>query len=398
MKILFLSNSYFPTIGGAQVMLHNLAEALTRMGNHVLVVSEKKEKKGKEFKKNYQKKTIPLPPGVRRTPLRRAYYRIWISMIIRNFKPDVIHIYVVYPVGVWLMPLLKKLKVPLVITCQGIDIQRNASINYGHRLNPILKQQIDAVLSLADSVIAISEDVHKEYAAIPIEENKIHDISNCVNYEYLNAVDKTARARLNIPADAFVIIAVGRNHPKKGFKDLIDIVEALHIKIPLLKCILIGKNNDILWQEIKERKLTKHFIISDVLMPVGLEYKQAINDQPLLVDYLHASNIYVMTSSVEGRPLVALEAVAARLPLVAYAAPGIIDLFENEKTAFLIPNFDKQAFADIILKIYSREKDSIAVQRNADEIAKQFDCRTIGYKHIELYKSLLAKSVTSHIS
>src|SRR5690348_2330570 len=173
MKILFLSNSYFPTIGGAQVMLHNLAEALTKGGNEVLVVSEKKEPGNREFKKSYRKKTIPLPPGIRRTPLRRAYYRMWISMIISNFKPDVIHIYVVYPIGVWLLPLLKRLKVPLIITCQGMDIQRNAELNYGHRLDPVKKKQIDAVLLKADAVIAISEDVHKEYAGIPIAENKI---------------------------------------------------------------------------------------------------------------------------------------------------------------------------------------------------------------------------------
>src|SRR5690606_10940729 len=89
------------------------------------------------------------------------------------------------------------------------------------------KQLVEALAQL-DMVTAISNSVREEYLALGVPEEKIRLIPNGVNYDYIHNyhVDRTViRNAVGWPLDKNIIITVGRNHPKKGYKYIPEIIK-----------------------------------------------------------------------------------------------------------------------------------------------------------------------------
>jgi glycosyltransferase involved in cell wall biosynthesis len=78
------------------------------------------------------------------------------------------------------------------------------------------------------------------------------------------------------------------------------------------------------------------------------------------VNLNHASDVYVMTSLIEGMPLVLMESMAAGLPIVASDVPGCRDLIERTKAGLLA---DVANPADVAAKIGEILSDAYAPRR-----------------------------------
>lgn len=102
-------------------------------------------------------------------------------------------------------------------------------------------------------------------------------------------------------------------------------------------------------------------------------------------DYLHLSDCLLMTSVVEGMPLVILEALSQKLPIISTKAGGIIDMIANNENGFLSEDFTLESMigcVNVFLKLSDaevkqiREKnyqlflDKFTMQRCADDYRK----------------------------
>src|SRR5207248_7230096 len=63
------------------------------------------------------------------------------------------------------------------------------------------------------------------------------------------------------------------------------------------------------------------------------------------------SDAFVLPSHTEGSPNVLLEAMAARVPIVATAVGGVPEIVENEESALLVPANDPAALAAAIVRL-----------------------------------------------
>ena len=104
----------------------------------------------------------------------------------------------------------------------------------------------DAVVQV-DHFVAISQSVRDEYIALGIDEGKISSIPNGFGDErFVDAESAAARQeirqRFNLKASDFVILTVGRNHPKKNFKEVIKVAELLYDKAPDIKFVVCGSD------------------------------------------------------------------------------------------------------------------------------------------------------------
>jgi glycosyltransferase involved in cell wall biosynthesis len=138
------------------------------------------------------------------------------------------------------------------------------------------------------------------------------------------------RAELGLDDDRPLIVAVGRLHPQKGYDVLLDALDRLPGKRPLVVIAGDGPLQD----ELAAR------IAADDL-PVRL-----LGRRPDVADLLAAADVCVLPSRWEARSLTAQEALRSGTPLVATRTGGLPELLGD--AAELVPVGDAGALADAL--------------------------------------------------
>jgi len=136
------------------------------------------------------------------------------------------------------------------------------------------------------------------------------------------------RSALNIPIDSFVIISTGACTVNKNHG---AILKALALLAPIKNITYVHLGTGEL--ELREKELASDLGIADKV--------QFLGNKNNVRDYLVASDVYVMSSFLEGLGNAALEAMACKLPTILFDVPGLRDLIKNDETGFLIPGNHK---------------------------------------------------------
>ncbi len=133
------------------------------------------------------------------------------------------------------------------------------------------------------------------------------------------------------------ITYVGRLESVKDPLLFLRIVELL----PEANAILVGDGS--LRNQVKD-------IVEEIQIHERIYLTGAISRSKAL-NLMSQSSIIVMTSHREGLPMVALEAMALGIPIVASAVGGIPELIVNGETGFLIDSRDPRLYANAIRRI-----------------------------------------------
>ncbi len=187
-----------------------------------------------------------------------------------------------------------------------------------------------------------------------------------------------ARQKLNLPANAFIVGAIANLYPTKGIDILIEAAANPELKELFFAIIGDGPERTKLLEMIKARALQKNFFL------IGAKDEAAM--------YLPAFDIFVLPSRKEGLPYALLEAMAAGLPIVATDVGAAREMFENEKSALIVPANDKHALARAIKKLAVDKSFSASLGRLAQtKIKDSFSFENMIQKTRELYEKLTAK-------
>ena len=107
---------------------------------------------------------------------------------------------------------------------------------------------------------------------------------------------------------------------------------------------------------------------------------------------LASADAFVLASAYESLPISILEAMAARLPVVASAVGGVPDIVVDGETGFLVPPADPEALADRLRTIVA---DGALRRRLGDagrrRVEKHFAVEEFQRLHVELYRRELAR-------
>jgi glycosyltransferase involved in cell wall biosynthesis len=150
------------------------------------------------------------------------------------------------------------------------------------------------------------------------------------------------RRQLRIPAQAPVVLFVGRLTRDKGIPELMEAFFQLGNHLPDLRLLLVGcfEDEDPLPVDTR-RFLETH---SRVILAGAVQDTSA---------YYAIADVVVLPSHREGLPTVVLEAQACGKPVVGAAATGIIDLVANGATGLLFPVGDATALSEAVAKLIS---------------------------------------------
>jgi glycosyltransferase involved in cell wall biosynthesis len=108
-------------------------------------------------------------------------------------------------------------------------------------------------------------------------------------------------------------------------------------------------------------------------------------------DVLNALDVFVMSSNIEGLPLVVLEAMATGLPVVSTRIGGIPDVIEEGETGFLVPVGDEQALRDRVARLLAAPDlcRACGERARASAVAK-FSAERMQRDYLELYARVLS--------
>ncbi|MBN1244406.1 glycosyltransferase family 4 protein [Candidatus Bathyarchaeota archaeon] len=241
--------------------------------------------------------------------------------------------------------IAKRYSKPLVLTQHNTFIEYNNIWDTAEKLNDLAigKQ----VLKEADKIIVVSDATRNYVLSLGADPEKIEVLHNGVDlnrFKPLTGVKDEMRKKLGISKDASVVLTVRRLVYKNGIDTLLESAEIAVKKDPTIVFVVVGKGPD--FEEVKEKivqlGIQRNFRLTGFVSDVDL---------PL---YYNVADLFALPSkSGEGLPLVALEAMACGLPVIATNVGGISEVM-NEKYGKLVPPNSPDSLAEAILEFSSK--------------------------------------------
>lgn len=115
-----------------------------------------------------------------------------------------------------------------------------------------------------------------------------------------------------------------------------------------------------------------------------------VEPQPhhLLSTFYRAADVVLVPSRSESFGLVALEAAACGIPVVASAVGGLLNLIEHERTGFLVKNRNAESFAKHVDQLLADPFLSLTIGNNAAQRAKNYSWSSTADSVIGVYEAL----------
>jgi len=205
----------------------------------------------------------------------------------------------------------------------------------------ILERMTTLITSRLVMLTELEKKDHLHYRIAP--ENKLTVIHSGVDFPAFNddSVNPEAmRKRLSIPANAFVVGAVGRLAPVKGHCYLLEAMATLAPKMSNLICVLLGEGE--LHQELENMALTLG--IRDRIRFLGWRDDVA--------SVMSVFDIIALPSLNEGMGRVIVEAMALGKPVIASAVGGIPNLVIPHENGLLFQPGNAENLAKSIELLY----------------------------------------------
>ncbi|GAA2465537.1 MULTISPECIES: D-inositol-3-phosphate glycosyltransferase [Streptomyces] len=238
--------------------------------------------------------------------------------------------------------------VPLVHAMHTMAKVKNASLAHGDTPEPAARvigetQIVRAADRLIANTAGEADELVRFYEAEP---SKVAVVHPGVNLDRFRPADgrAAARARLGLPADAFIPVFAGRIQPLKAPDILLRAAALLLEQDPSLRGRMLvpvvgGPSGSGLAKPEGLQKLAARLGIADVVRfhpPV---------DQERLADWFRAASVLVMPSYSESFGLVAIEAQAAGTPVVAASVGGLPVAVRDGSTGYLVRGHDPGDYA-----------------------------------------------------
>jgi glycosyltransferase involved in cell wall biosynthesis len=174
---------------------------------------------------------------------------------------------------------------------------------------------------------------------------------------------RSARARPDAPGPVR-LLSIGSVTPLKGF---LDAAEALgQIATGGFRWTVLGHLGVMPEHAAELERRTRELGLGERVELAG----QRSHDEAL--DELARSDLLLITSYTENHPLVALEALAAHVPVVGYAVGGLPDIVRHGETARLAPLLDIERLgaelAHLIADASERRRLTAACERAARQL------------------------------
>ncbi len=303
---------------------------------------------------------LPRYPGLRLWALIR-----W----IRRNHPDLVHVHTSEDLRLaWLALSLDPTHPPLYLT-RHMGLKHRRAGYFNRRIYQRIRR-----------LYAISSYVAQGlYQNVPIPSDRIRILppgtwTGRLVHPPCSPAEARKQLGIRTPTQGPVIGMLGRITPMKGHLEFLEALYQIRTRHPEIgfQVLIAGDAGaDPREQRLLEtiRARVHDYGLSDRVQLIG-----EVNESTVA---LIAMDLFAFPSHLESFGMALVEAMACGLPIVAYAAGGVMDIVEPDRTGLLVPVRNVPALAQAMLRLIQDETLCRRLGQNARAAADRWDIRQI---------------------
>jgi glycosyltransferase involved in cell wall biosynthesis len=236
------------------------------------------------------------------------------------------------------------------------------------------------LIRTADRVVAVSDDIAIELLQRGVSRQKIVVIDNGVDLIKFS-IDKDngpLKRSLGLDENSKVIGTVASLTTEKGHSYLLKAAVSILFSFPNTKFLFVGDGPE---RNSLERQATD----------LGLQRQvRLVGSRKNIPEILSIVDIFVLPSLKEGLPMALLEAMAARLPVVATAVGAVPKVVIPGRTGLLVKPADPEELrAAIEFLLRDRTLAVGLAEQGQQKVQAEFSSGAMGQKYFTLYCQVL---------
>lgn len=383
-KVLYIDTHN--TFGGGQTMLLRLLDGLDKNRFHPIVVCFKDNQKFIQELKRCSINFIPIKTKI--LVLENKFFKailqfpdflrtnLKIAQIIKQKKPDVIHVNLFYSALFSIIPA-KIYKKPFIWVIQTLsDLLR-----YKILTKLLIRFSNKTILTCKDFVRLAeknglgTEKLKVIYTGLKIDEFQLKKTQE-------NEIEINGK-KIKKP----IVAMVGRfDKHQKGHQYFIEAARIINGKMPEVNFLVVGGAVNKKEEEFKKELQTK-------VKELGLSEKVIFTGfYPDLIYLLSNIEVVVIPSLYEAPSAVAMEASALKRPIVASNVGGIPEVVIEGKTGFLVPPKNPQAIAEKAIFLLRNPKVAREIgERGYQRVKENFTQERLAREYEKVYEELIEK-------
>ncbi len=379
MRILMVSDVYFPRINGVSTAIQTYHEALATCGIEVSLVAPDYGRECHEpWISRVSARPVPRDPEdrlMRWGPMHTAVD----AAVARGC--DLIHVQTPFLAHYAGHRAARRARLPVIATYHTLFeeyLQHYAPFVPTGWLRSMARRFSRSQCNALNAVIVPSQAIHQRLSEYGVK-TPLHILPTGIPVGRFSGTGREAfRARHGIEQTRLVALYVGRVAHEKNIDFLLDVVALARETLPELLLLIAGEGPALpaLHESVSRRGLSPNVQF--------LGYLDRRNELP---DCYAAADIFTFASRTETQGLVLLEAMAAGLPVVALAAMGTIDILGSRRGA-RVPEDNPMAFAREVINVLRDIDLRGRLSRDGRDYANEWSDETLAGRMADLYRKI----------
>ncbi|HEY6922104.1 MAG TPA: glycosyltransferase [Steroidobacteraceae bacterium] len=380
MRVLFISDVYFPRVNGVSTSIRTFRQDLANCGVETLLVAPRYDADDSDDDGLLRVASgkVPRDPEDRR--MRWGALTRALDTLPRD-EFDLVHIHTPFIAHYAGARFAHRANLPCVATYHTFFEE------YAHHYVPAMPKWLGRYLARAftrsqcddvQGLIAPSEpmrDVLLEYGVT----TPIHVLPTGLAADRFAAGDGNRfRAQSGVPSDRPLMTYIGRVAHEKNIDFLIDVFTKVRQSIPRAMLVIAGEGPA---RESLRHRVASLKLEADVLFAGYLDRNTA------LLDCYAAANVFAFASRTETQGLVLLEAMAQGAPVVSTAELGTRSILKPGSGALVVEE-KLDEFAAVVVRVLGDENLQKELGERGRAYAKTWSSASMARRLADLYDTI----------
>ena len=385
MRILMISDVYFPRINGVSTSIQTFRRGLHAAGHETILIAPE-----------YPGAAADTEPGILRVPSRavprdpedRAMKLGAIRALrqqLERLEPELVHIQTPFIAHYQGTALARALRVPVIETYHTYFEE------YLHHYVPLLPRAVMRFIArrftvsqcnVLDALVVPSRAMEQALLDYGVQ-CPMHIIPTGMEMDRFASGDgQRFRAQLGIAPGQPVLVHVGRIAHEKNIEFLFRMFEIVVRSKPGAVFVVAGEGPALTSCKAYVRTLG----LAQQVRFVGY-----LSRERELLDCYRAGDLFVFSSRTETQGLVLLESLALGVPVVSTAHMGTADIVNPQRGAHVAPD-DENEFANIVVRLLEDAPRRAAMSSEGRAYAATWSATAMADRLAGLYSAVIGQA------